>query len=308
MEVCMIEAYFTRFLDRSFEWISSSGLRIILITVGMVILYSLLQRVVERFRRLYEGRFLGPTELKRADTLTQVIRDVARVAILGVGGMMVLSEVGVDLKPLLAAAGLGGLAIGFGAQSLVKDVISGFFILLEDSVRVGDVVEVAGVGGLVEEVKLRTIVLRDESGSIHVIPNGNINTVKNMTQLYSYYVFNIGIAYRENVDEVMALLKDIAAELRQDPEFSGDILEPLEMSGVDRFADSAVIIKCRIKTKPIQQWRIGREMNRRIKNVFDAKRIEMPFPHHTIYWGMPKDGTPAPLYVASVSATGPGAT
>lgn len=298
----MIETYLSRFLDRSFEWISSSGLRIILIMVGMLLLFSLLQRVVERFRRLYERRLFGSTELKRADTLTQVIRDLARIAILGVGGMMVLSEVGVDLKPLLAAAGLGGLAIGFGAQSLVKDVISGFFILLEDSIRVGDVVEIAGVGGLVEEVKLRTIVLRDESGSIHVIPNGNINTVKNMTQLYSYYVFNIGVAYRENVDEVMVLLKDIAEELRQDAEFAGDILEPLEMSGVDRFADSAVIIKCRIKTKPIQQWRIGREMNRRIKNTFDAKGIEMPFPHQTIYWGAPKNGTPPPLYVASVSA------
>lgn len=298
----MIETYFSRLVDRSFEWISSSGLRITLITVGMLLLFSLLQRVVERFRRLYEGRLFGPTELKRADTLTQVIRDLARVVILGVGGMMVLSEVGVDLKPLLAAAGLGGLAIGFGAQSLVKDVISGFFILLEDSVRVGDVVEIAGVSGLVEEVKLRTIVLRDESGSIHVIPNGSINTVKNMTQLYSYYVFNIGVAYRENVDEVMALLKDIAEELRHDAEFSRDILEPLEMWGVDRFADSAVIIKCRIKTKAIQQWRIGHEMNRRIKNAFDAKGIEMPFPHQTIYWGAPKDETPPPLYVASGSS------
>ena len=298
----MIETYLSRFVDRSFEWISSSGLRIILIMVGMLLLFFLLQRAVERFRRLYEGQFFGPTDLKRADTLTQVIRDLARVAILGVGGMMVLSEVGVDLKPLLAAAGLGGLAIGFGAQSLVKDVISGFFILLEDSIRVGDVVEIAGVGGLVEEVKLRTIVLRDETGSIHVIPNGTINTVKNMTQLYSYYVFNIGVAYRENVDEVMALLKAIAEGLREDPEFAGDILEPLEMSGVDQFADSAVIIKCRIKTKPIQQWRIGREMNRRIKNTFDAKNIEMPFPHQTIHWGTPKDGTPPPLYVASGSS------
>ena len=298
----MIETYISRFLDRSFEWISSSGLRIILILAGMLLLFALLRRVVERFRRLYEGRLFGPTELKRADTLTQVIRDLARVVILGVGVMMVLSEVGVDLKPLLAAAGLGGLAIGFGAQSLVKDVISGFFILLEDSVRVGDVVEIAGVSGLVEEVKLRTIVLRDESGSIHVIPNGAINTVKNMTQLYSYYVFNIGVAYRENVDEVMVLLKDIAEDLRHDRTFADDILAPLEMWGVDRFADSAVIIKCRIKTKPIQQWRIGREMNRRIKNIFDAKGIEMPYPHQTIYWGAPKDGSPSPLYVASGSS------
>ena len=296
----MIETYLRRFLDRSFEWVSTSGLRVILITVGMILLFTLLQRLMGRFRYIYEGRLAGPTELKRADTLTGVIRDVARVVILVVGGMMILSEVGVDLKPLLAAAGLGGLAIGFGAQSLVKDVISGFFILLEDSVRVGDVVEIAGVGGLVEEVKLRTIVLRDQSGSIHVIPNGHIDKVKNLTQLYSYYVFDIGVSYRENVDEVMAVLKEIAEGLRLDPAFAEDILEPLEMLGVDRFADSAVIIKCRIKTKPIQQWRIGREMNRRIKNTFDAKGIEMPFPHQTLYWGAPKEGTPPPLYVASL--------
>ncbi|WP_447601220.1 mechanosensitive ion channel family protein [Nitrospira sp. Nam80] len=296
----MIETYLRRFLDRSFEWVSTSGLRVILITVGMILLFTLLQRLVERFRRLYQGRLPGPTELKRADTLTHVIRDVARVVILVVGGMMILSEVGVDLKPLLAAAGLGGLAIGIGAQSLVKDVISGFFIILEDSIRVGDVVEIAGVGGLVEEVTLRTVVLRDQAGSIHVIPNGHIDKVKNLTQLYSYYVFDIGVAYRENVDEIMAVLKDIAEELRLDPDFADDILEPLEMLGVDRFAESAVIIKCRIKTKPIQQWRIGREMNRRIKNTFDAKGIEMPFPHHTIYWGAPKQGTPPPLYVAGL--------
>jgi small conductance mechanosensitive channel len=297
----MIEIYLRRFLDRSFEWVSTSGLRVILITVGMIVLFTLFQRLVERFRRLYERRLSGPTELKRADTLTHVIRDVARALVLVLGGMMILSEVGVDLKPLLAAAGLGGLAIGIGAQSLVKDVISGFFILLEDSIRVGDVVEIAGAGGLVEEVKLRAVVLRDLSGNVHVIPNGQIDKVKNLTQLYSFYVFDIGVAYRENVDEVMVVLKDIAEELRGDPDFAGDILEPLEMLGVDRFADSAVIIKCRIKTKPIQQWRIGREMNRRIKNIFDVKGIEMPFPHRTIYWGAPKDGTPPPLYVAGLS-------
>ena len=296
----MIEIYLRRFLDRSFEWVSTSGLRVILITVGIIVLFTLLQRLVERFRRLYERRLSGPTELKRADTLTHVIRDVARALVLVLGGMMILSEVGVDLKPLLAAAGLGGLAIGIGAQSLVKDVISGFFILLEDSIRVGDVVEIAGVGGLVEEVKLRAVVLRDLSGNVHIIPNGQIDKVKNLTQLYSFYVFDIGVAYRENVDEVMAVLKDIAEELRGDTDFAGDILEPLEMLGVDRFADSAVIIKCRIKTKPIQQWRIGREMNRRIKNTFDVKGIELPFPHRTIYWGAPKDGTPPPLYVAGL--------
>jgi small conductance mechanosensitive channel len=206
--------------------------------------------------------------------------------------------VGIDLKPLLAAAGLGGLAIGFGAQSLVKDLISGFFILLENSVRVGDVVELAGVAGIVEQIELRVIRLRDLSGNVHVIPNGVIDKVKNMTSDYSYYLFDVGVAYREDVDEVMALLQEIAEELRRDPRFADDILEPLDMLGVDQFADSAVIIKCRIKTKPIQQWRVGREMNRRIKKTFDVKGIEIPFPHRRICWGEPKKGSPPPLYVA----------
>jgi moderate conductance mechanosensitive channel len=192
------------------------------------------------------------------------------------------------------------LAIGFGAQSLVKDMISGFFILLEDSVRVGDVVEIAGVGGVVEEVKLRTISLRDLSGNVHVVPNGVVDKVKNMTKIYSYYLFDVPVAYREDVDEVMALLEAVGEELRRDAHFSQDILEPLEMLGVDQFAESAVIIKCRIKTKPIQQWRVGREMNRRIKKSFDAKGVEIPFPHRTIYWGEPKHGI-SPLHVACAS-------
>lgn len=300
----MTASYLTRFFDRSFDWLTTSGLRVLLIGMGMIILLSLFNRTTARLKGIYEGKLPGPAQIKRADTLTHVIRDVARIVILTVGGMMILSEVGVDLKPLLAAAGLGGLAIGFGAQSLVKDVISGFFILLENSVQVGDVVEVAGVSGLVEEVKLRTITLRDLSGNVHVVPNGIVDKVKNMTMLYSYYLFDIAVAYREDVDEVMAVLKEIAAELQADPTYASDILEPLEMLGVDQFADSAVIIKCRIKTKPMQQWRIGREMNRRIKKTFDIKGIQMPFPHRMIYWGEPKQGTASPLYVAhSASAS-----
>ncbi|MDH4098565.1 MAG: mechanosensitive ion channel family protein [Nitrospira sp.] len=297
--------YFDRYLDRTIEWLATSGLRVILIAIAIIVLLALLKRAVAKLRGLLEGTLPGPAQVKRAHTLTHIVRDVARIVIFFAGVMMILSEVGIDLKPLLAAAGLGGLAIGFGAQSLVKDLISGFFILLENSVRVGDVVEVAGVGGLVEEIELRTIRLRDLSGNVHVVPNGVIDKVKNMTKEYSYYLFNIGVAYREDVDEVMAVLHEIAEELRSDLQFKDDILEPLEMLGVDQFADSAVIIKCRIKTQPIKQWRVGREMNRRIKNTFDAKGIEIPFPHHTIYWGEPKQGTPPPLYVAGLQQAQP---
>jgi small conductance mechanosensitive channel len=290
----MPASYFTRFFDRSFEWAITSGIRILLIIAAMLVMLALLKRGVAKLSSLYEGTLPIRAQIKRAYTLTHIIRDVARIVILFVGMTMILSEGGVDLKPLLAAAGLGGLAIGFGAQSLVKDLISGFFILWEDSVRIGDVVEVAGVAGLVEEVELRTIKLRDVSGNLHVVPNGVIDKVKNLTKDYSYSVFEIGVAYRENVDEVMGNLQEIAEDLRRDSRFADDILEPLEMLGVDQFTDSAVMIKCRIKTEPHKQWRVGREMNRRIKNTFDAKGIEIPFPHQPSYWGKAKKGTPQP--------------
>ncbi len=289
----MPSSYVSRFFDRSFEWATTSGVRVLLIGVAMLVLLALLKRSVAKLSSLYEGTLPIHGQIKRAHTLTHIVRDVVRLVILFVGMTMILSEAGVDLKPLLAAAGLGGLAIGFGAQSLVKDLISGFFILWENSVRVGDVVEVGG-GRLVEEVELRTIKLRDVSGNLHVVPNGVIDKVKNLTKDYSYSVFDIGVAYRENVDEVMGDLQGIAEDLRRDSRFADDILEPLEMLGVDQFKDSAVMIKCRIKTEPHKQWRVGREMNRRIRNTFDAKGIEIPFPYQPSYWGEPKKGMPQP--------------
>jgi small-conductance mechanosensitive channel len=290
----MPASYFTRFLDRSFEWATTSGLRVLLIAAALFVLLALLKRGLVKLRSFYEGALPSPAQNKRAFTLTHIVRDVARIVLLFVGITMILSELGIDLKPLLAAAGLGGLAIGFGAQSLVKDLISGFFMLWENSVRVGDVVEVAGVAGLVEEIDLRSIKLRDMSGNLHVVPNGVIDKVKNLTKDYSYYLFEIGVAYRENVDEVMGVLQEIAEELRRDSRFADDILEPLEMLGVDQFKDSAMMIKCRIKTEPAKQWRVGREMNRRIRNTFDAKGIAIPFPYQPNYWGEPKQGTPQP--------------
>lgn len=283
----MQERWVTRLMERFIEWGMGSGIRVLLVGVTMVLLLVITKQVLKRLRNLYEGTLPSPAQRRRADTLTHVLRDVARVFILAVGTMMILSEIGIDLKPLLAAAGLGGLAIGFGAQSLVKDVISGFFILLEDSISVGDIVEVAGVSGVVEEIKLRTITLRDVSGNVHIVPNGIVDRVKNMTKGYSYSVLDVGVAYREDVDRVMAVLIEIAEDLQTDPLYAPDILEPLEMLGVDRFDESAVIIRCRLKTQPSQQWRIGREMNRRIKKTFDAKGIEIPFPHRTISWGQP---------------------
>jgi small-conductance mechanosensitive channel len=209
-----------------------------------------------------------------------------------------LKKLGVEIGPILAAAGIVGLAVGFGAQSLVKDVISGFFILLEDQIRVGDVVQVSGKGGLVERINLKTTILRDLAGNVHYVPNGNIDVVTNMTKEYSRYVFDIGVAYREDVDEVVEVIREIDGELRNDPAFKDDIIEPIEVLGLDQFADSALIIKARTTTKPIKQWYVAREFNRRLKKKFDERNIEIPFPHITLYMGQDKKGQSAPLHVA----------
>jgi small conductance mechanosensitive channel len=198
---------------------------------------------------------------------------------------MALREIGFDITPILAGAGVIGLAVGFGAQNLVRDVISGFFILIENQIRVNDVAVINGTGGLVEEINLRTTVLRSQDGVVHVFPNGSITTLSNMTREFSFYVFDIGVAYKEDTDRVAEVLREIAEEMRRDQRFAPVILEPLEVLGVDRFADSAVMVRARIKTQPIQQWNVGREMNRRIKKRFDELGIEIPFPHRSVHIG-----------------------
>jgi moderate conductance mechanosensitive channel len=196
-----------------------------------------------------------------------------------------MSKFGVDVGPLLASAGIIGLAVGFGAQELVRDYISGFFMLLEDQIRTGDVAIINGTGGLVERIELRTITLRDLSGVTHVFQNGKISTLANMTKDWSAMVFDIGVAYKENVDEVMKIMSMVGEELLEDEKFRVNILEPLEISGLNEFGNSALVIRARLKTRPGEQWTVGREFRRRLKIAFDKHGVEIPFPHTTIYWG-----------------------
>ncbi len=285
-------------LQHTLEWLSTSGLRVLLIVI--------LAFVALRVTRILSKRILGPLikqELeaeakKRADTLHSLFRYLFSVIITAVAIMMILGEFGIEIGPILAAAGIVGLAVGFGAQHLVQDVINGFFILIDDSIRVGDVVNIAGSGGVVEKVNLRMTVLRDLAGNVHYVRNGQIGVVTNMTKEFSHYVFDIGVAYREDVDRVMAVVREVGEDLKADTEFAEDILEPIEILGLDKFADSAVVIKARIKTKPIKQWGIGREFNRRLKKKFDEKNIEMPFPHMTVYMGQDKHHQAPPLHVS----------
>lgn len=217
------------------------------------------------------------------------MQTLIRVVVVFVAVLVILEQLGIATGPLLAGVGIFGLAIGFASQSLIKDVINGLFILFEDSLSVGDVVMLRSIGGQVEKVTLRSVTIRDLAGNVHVIPNSSIDMVTNMTKDFSRYVLDVPIAYREDVDTVIDLLREIDDDMRHDPEYGRDILEPMEILGLDRFEDSAMVIRARVKTRPIQQWRIGREFQRRMKKAFDARGIEIPFPHHTLYWGSPQD-------------------
>jgi len=217
--------------------------------------------------------------------LVNILQGVLKVIIWSIFIMILLKKFGVDIGPILAGAGILGLAVGFGAQELVRDFISGFFILLENQIRVGDVAIINGTGGLVESIELRTTTLRDFTGTTHIFQNGKINTISNMTKEWSAMTFDIGVAYKEDTDQVIKIMKGVGEDLAGDPDFKDLIIEPLEVFGVDKFADSAVIIKARVKTQPIQQWTVGREYRKRLKKAFDQNNIEIPFPHTTVYWG-----------------------
>jgi small-conductance mechanosensitive channel len=232
-------------------------------------------------------------ELKRIETLGQVFRYIASVVITIVTGMLILSELGISIAPILAAAGVMGLAIGFGAQSLVKDYFSGFFLLLENQIRQGDVVEIAGKGGYVEEMTLRYVKMRDYDGNVYFIPNGIITTVANMSRQFAFSVIDLRISYKEDVDEVMEVMRQVGKEIREDSVVKERIRGDIEMAGVDALNESSVVIRCRFQVEPLAQWDVRREYYRRIKRAFEERGIEIPTPHMTLYSGTSKDGSSA---------------
>jgi small-conductance mechanosensitive channel len=260
-----------------------SVLRVLVVLTVAWIGLKILRRVLRKVEHhLIESEITAgepPSEQqKRIETLMRLVRQAIIIVVWLVVILVVLREFGVDIAPILASAGIAGLAVGFGAQNLVRDVISGFFLILENQVRVGDVAIVNGTGGLVEKVNFRTIVLRDLSGIVHVFPNGTIHTLSNLTSEWSAYVFDIGVAYKEDVDHVMEIMRRVGDELKTDEQFG-------PLIGVDDFGDSAVTIKGRVQTIPIKQWDVGREYRRRLKYAFDKEGIEIPFPHRSIYFG-----------------------
>lgn len=224
-------------------------------------------------------------DTRRVQTLVKLLRQAIVVVVWVMAVLMALDQVGVNVAPILAGAGVLGLAVGFGAQNLVRDVISGFFLILENHVRVGDVVTINGTSGLVEKITFRTILLRDLQGVVHVVPHGMVTTLSNLTTGWSAYVADVGVAYKEDTDRVSDVIRAVAAEMRADPVLGPLMIEDAEVLGVDQFGDSAVVIKVRLKTVPLKQWEVGREFNRRLKKAFDREGIEIPFPHVSLYAG-----------------------
>ena len=274
----------------------ASSVTIAIIVVMGLVGWEVISHFIERALQRAEARG-GPEQSARIMTLLPLLRRTLLLVLLVMISLVILSEVGIDIAPLLASAGVIGLAIGFGAQTLVKDVITGLFILIEDTIAVGDYVEVGGHEGTVESLTIRTVRLRDPSGSVHTVPFSDVSTVLNYTRDYAYAVLNIGVAYRENIDEVILVIQQIGQEMMEDPSVAPNILAPIQVQGLNSFEDSAVVIRARIKVIPGYQWGMRRHFNRLMKNRFDELGIEIPFPHQTIFFGADKEGKAPPATI-----------
>ena len=283
-----------------FAWLVSEagqGLLGRFISIGVVLLLAAaLWEVGTAFGERLKAKHPGSIRLK---TLLPFLENAFRVVLLTLAGLILLSELGVNIAPLIAGAGVLGLAIGFGAQTLVKDVITGVFILMEDTLSVGDVVEVGAHAGLVEKVTIRTVHLRDFDGNVHSLPFGEVQTIKNMSKHFAYAVVDVHIAYRESIDDALALMAEVAADMAANGPLAESIVAPFEVIGVEGLEESSVWLRGRFKTRPLGQWNVRREFYRRIKAAFDARGIEIPFPHRTIYLGVDKKGDAPPLRVVN---------
>jgi small conductance mechanosensitive channel len=294
----------------AFSWLTSSfGRRllsslvtILIILFAAMILSEVVNEMVERYLRRRQGQWQDAERSVRMRTLMPLLRNAFRVLLVVMVTLIVLSELGLNIAPLLAGAGVVGLAIGFGAQTLVKDVITGIFILIEDTIAIGDVVDLDGRAGVVEAMTIRSIRLRDGAGAVHTVPFSAVATVKNMTKDFAYAVFDIGVSYREDVDRVMTIVREIGTGLQTDPAFQRSILEPIEVQGVEQFTDSTIKLRARIKTRPMRQWDVAREFNRRLRQAFEEKGIEIALPERIVHhrWDEQRTGPP-PVPIAQIA-------
>ena len=284
-------SFWSQFANGLSHWLIKDLPGILILIVLLIVMLRVSSGLISRLKSVLSKRMAHNGEEpdleveKRVNTLMGILRKTVSVIIWSIFIMIILKKINIDIAPILAGAGIIGLAVGFGAQELVRDLITGFFILLEDQIRTGDVAVINGTSGTVEKLELRTITLRDAGGVVHVFQNGKINTVSNMTKDWSAILFNIGVAYKENISQVMQLMQEVGDGMFAEEEYKVKMLDSIEVSGLNSFDDSALVIRGRIRTKPGQQWGIGREYRKRLKETFDVHNIEIPFPHQTIYWG-----------------------
>lgn len=282
--------YWSALLKNGIDWVIQHAPSIIVLVILLFITLRLFSFLIKRIKKIIINRIekssLDKIESeKRINTLMSIICKTGKVTIWVIFLMMLLKSIGVDIAPILAGAGILGLAVGFGAQSLIKDVISGFFILLENQIRVGDIATINRITGTVEEIQLRTVILRDMSGVVHIIEAGKIDSLANITKEWSASILDIPVAYKENIDEVIKIMNDVAEQLYKDENHKDKFLAPFEIFGLEKFDESAIIIRARMKTVPHQQWALAREYRKKLKEAFDAKNIEIPFNHISLYWG-----------------------
>jgi small conductance mechanosensitive channel len=268
-----------------FEQTVAAAMHVALVVVLAWVGWWLCTHLLRLARERMVARSAGADAANRIETMTQVLRYAAAALILVVAGMLTLDQVGIAIGPLVATAGVAGVAIGLGLQSLMKDYFAGVVLLIEDQIRRGDVIEAVGKAGLVEEMTLRYVRVRDYDGNVHFIPNGSITTVTNLSREYAYAVIDAGIAYRADIDRAFGVMREVASEMRADGAFSWRIREDLEIAGVERWENSAVVLRARLKVAPLEQWNVKREFLRRLKYAFDASGIEIPYPHLTVYAG-----------------------
>ena len=291
MEKFFTVDFWAHFISAFNRWLITDFISILILILLLVIILKVSSALVNKLKGVLLKRMAYKDEEpdleveKRLNTLMGVLRKTLSIVIWSIFGMIFLSKININIVPILSAAGIVGLAVGFGAQELVRDFISGFFILLEDGIRAGDVVTLNGTTGTVEKMELRTITLRDSMGVVHIFQNGKVNTISNMTKGWSAVRFDIGVAYKENLAKVMEVMQQVGDEMYAEDEYKTNMLASVEVSGLNNFGDSALEIRARIRTRPGKQWGIGREYRKRLKEAFDKHNIEIPFPHQTIYWG-----------------------
>ncbi|MDX9812395.1 MAG: mechanosensitive ion channel family protein [Bacteroidales bacterium] len=267
-------------------WLLNHGIKIVFIAAGAWILNKVLGRIIIRTIRIAvvaDPSQPPEAEKKREDTLIMIFKGAMRIAIITLAVLMVLQEAGLKIGPVLAGAGIVGLAFGFGGQYLIRDVITGLFIILENQYRIGDVIQIDDEGGLVEDISLRKTTLRDLNGTVHHIPHGEIKVVSNLTRKYSRVNIDIGVSYSSDLDHVIKVINRTGNDLAQDPDFRDKILTPPQFLRVDEFADSSIVVKILGDTKPLMQWEVAGEFRKRIKVAFDKEGIEIPFPQRVVY-------------------------